>query len=270
MKRQKETKGKNEQSAEKANHEKTVSAFDSYVRQKEHEEHQAKRANKRQRLIDRRQYRLDRSNVIIQAVIGFAMVSTVLATLVSVLVSHQQLSELISARTDTEAQLRAFLQPINPPMDPYDVAGKWIKKGDAGVAGWDVSSGWENVGLSLAKHVRFGFDLKEYPENGPESPEQLITNCPDGPSLNDHPDFPGFTIAPGHSHGIVAAAKLLPLGIAEAAQNNQKVIIVVLDATYRDAFHRSPLRHSYACIGIFVNDAENSKFSFVNLKTTGD
>lgn len=270
MKRQKEAPRRNEVSTEKSDVQKLVSTFNSYLQRKTREEHQSKRVNRRQRLSDRRQFRLDRKNVVIQAVIGFAMLGTVVATLISVLVSHQQLSELVHARTDTEAQLRALLQPINPVMFPYDATGTYIKKGDPAVAGWSVSPGWENAGLSMAKRVRYGFDLWRYPENGPESTAQLIANCPGGPSLSDHPDFPGFTIAPGHDHGIVAPGQNLPLQDAEAAQRNQMLILFVLDATYRDAFAGTPLHHAYACIGIFVNDAENGKFSFVNLKQEGD
>jgi hypothetical protein len=171
---------------------------------------------------------------------------------------------------DIEAQQRAFLEIINPEMTPYDANGIWLKKGDPGVAGWLVSPGWKNVGLTLAQHVRMGFDLKPYPVNGRQSIEQLIAACPPGPSLTDHPEFPGFTIAPGEPNGKIAPTRDLSLPIATAAQHNQMVIIFVIDATYQNAFQDSPLRHSYACVEITVNDPEKSTFSFVNLKQEGD
>jgi hypothetical protein len=181
-----------------------------------------------------------------------------------------QLKEATAARKDTEAQLRAFLKVTNPEMTPYDANGIWIKKDDPGITGWMVSPGWKNVGLSLAKHVRYGFDLKWQPEIGPETIEQLIGNCPDSPSLNDHPEFPGFTVAPGAENGFIAPQKSLPLWVAQAAQINQEVILFVINATYQDAFEDSPVHHAYACVGIFVNDPKKSAFSFVNLREDGD
>lgn len=182
----------------------------------------------------------------------------------------KQLGEMTQARKDAEAQQRPLLEVINPQMTSYDARGIWIKKGERGVAGWLVSPGWKNVGLSPAQHVRMGFDLKPYPENGPQSVEQLIKLCPPGPSLSDHPEFSGSTIAPGESNGRIFPAKEMPLVGALAAQRNQAVIIFVIDATYQDAFKDSPLHHSYACVGIFVNDPKKSAFSFVNLKQEGD
>jgi len=182
----------------------------------------------------------------------------------------KQLGEMTRAREDTEAQQRPVFEVINPQMTPHDANGKWLDKGERGVAGWLVSPGWNNVGLSPALHVRYGFDLKPYPINGPQSEEQLIKLCPPGPSLEDHPEFSGATVAPGEKNGFIAPAKELPLVGALAAQRDQAVILFVMDATYRDSFKNSPLHHSYACVGIFVNDAGKSDFSFVNLKREGD
>jgi hypothetical protein len=182
----------------------------------------------------------------------------------------KQLGEMTQARGDAEAEQRPLLEVRNPEMTPYDANGIWIKKEKPGVAGWLVSPGWNNVGLSPAQHVRMGFDLIPFPEDGPQPVEQLIKLCPPGGSLAGHPEFPGFTVAPGEQHGIIAPAKKMPLVGAVAAQHNRAVIIFVINATYEDGFKGSPIHHSYACVGIFVNNPKKSAFSFVNLKVEGD
>jgi hypothetical protein len=181
-----------------------------------------------------------------------------------------QLQEMAATRKDAEAQQRAFLEVINPEMTPYDANGKWLKPGEPGVTGWMVSPGWKNVGLTLAQHARLGFGLKWYPQDGTESDEQMIELCPSGPPLDDHPEFDGFTLAPGDHNGKIFPAKELPLAVAAAAQRNRMLIMIIVNAKCQDAFQDSPLRHSYYCIGIFVNDSKQSAFSFVNLKQGSD